>query len=71
MSLINGGKFELPNNWCANCSHFEHLVGTNCDVVSLNVPQNRRAILRQFFANRGSPNFLDETATRNHWHLRF
>lgn len=71
MSLLNGGKFELPSNWCTNCSHFEHAIGRNSDVGSSNVPTGRRAALEDIFSLRGSPNFLDETATANHWHLRF
>ena len=70
MSLINGGKFDLSANWCATCPHAEHRVGINSDLSSLNVPVNRRAILEQFFRDRGSPNFVDETASNNHWHLR-
>jgi hypothetical protein len=71
MSLISGGKFDLSGNWYTSCSHFEHTVGINCDVGSNNVPGNRWAGLTQIFRDRHSPNYLDETATLNHWHLRF
>lgn len=71
MSLEKGGKFDLAANWCASCSHAEHRVGVNCDVGSSNVPSSRWPTLMQIFVTRGSPNFLDETATANHWHLRF
>jgi hypothetical protein len=68
MSLTNGGKFDLSNNWCANCSHAEHRVGINCDVGSGNVAANRRQALEAIFQLRGSPGFLNEG---DHWHLRF
>ena len=71
MSLVSGGKFDLSGNWCTNCSHAEHTVGINCDLGSNNVPGNRWAGLTQIFRDRHSPNYLDETATLNHWHLRF
>lgn len=71
MSLFNGGKFELDGNWCSNCPHFEHRLGKNCDLGSRNVPVDRWPALRLIFANNGSPNFNDETACCNHWHLRF
>jgi hypothetical protein len=68
MTLINGGKFDLSNNWCSGCSHAEHRVGINCDVGSSNVPTNSRAALEAIFQLRGSPAFLNEG---DHWHLRF
>jgi hypothetical protein len=71
MSLINGGKFEISGNWSATASHQEHRVGINIDLGSSNVPVARWNALTQIFVNRGSPNYLDETASANHWHLRF
>jgi hypothetical protein len=76
MSLINGGKFDInsvrtvPPNW-TNTHHEEHREGKNCDVYSGNVPGNRWGQLTQFFVDRGSPNYGNETASANHWHLRF
>lgn len=71
-SLLNGGKFDLPGDWCSTCSHFEHRTGINCDVSSNNVPSNRRETLEAIFRLRRSPGFLDETNTSQpHWHLRF
>jgi hypothetical protein len=70
MSLLNGGKFELAANW-GNGSHQEHRIGINCDVGSSNVPVDRWEELVQIFTDRGSPNTNDETATANHWHVRF
>jgi hypothetical protein len=71
MSLIWGGKFDFDgNDWCSGCSHDEHRVGINCDVGSSNVPSGRWSTLTAIFAQRGSPNYLDETS-HNHWHLRF
>jgi len=71
MSLINGGKFEIPGNWSATADHQEHRLGTNCDLLSNNVPQARWARLNEIFLANGVNNVLDETATRNHWHLRY
>jgi len=70
MSLVVGGKFEIAADW-GNGSHAEHRVGINCDVFSGNIPGNRWQTLTQIFANHGSPNYNDETATASHWHLRF
>ena len=71
MSLIYGGKFDLCNNWGADCSHAEHRVGINCDLGSSNVPGERWEELTRIFARHGSPNYNDETSSANHWHLRF
>jgi hypothetical protein len=72
ISLINGGKFEIDHNWnLVNARHAEHRLGLNCDLRSFNVPQNRWGALTTIFQLRGSPNYLDETATAAHWHLRF
>ncbi len=71
MSLVFGGKFDLDNDWCSSCDHSEHRIGINCDVSSSNVPTSRWSALTAIFAQRGSPNYLDETADRHHWHLRF
>jgi hypothetical protein len=72
MSLVYGGKFDFDgSNWCSSCAHDEHRLGTNCDVYSGNVPTSRWSALTAIFAQRGSPNYLDETADKNHWHLRF
>ncbi len=76
MSLPYGGKFEVVSNssapvpWNAS-SHNEHRIGINCDVSSSNVPRDRRTELVNIFINNGSPRFLDETSSSNHWHLRF
>jgi hypothetical protein len=71
-SLINGGKFDIPGNWCTTCHHNEHRIGINCDVSARNVPQSRWEALTRIFAFRGSPRYLDETNTSQpHWHLRF
>ena len=72
MSLIWGGKFDFDgSNWCSTCAHDEHRMGINCDVFSGNVPTSRWSALTAIFAQRHSPNFLDETASASHWHLRF
>ncbi|OLD25479.1 MAG: hypothetical protein AUJ04_07615 [Acidobacteria bacterium 13_1_40CM_3_55_6] len=72
MSLIWGGKFDYDgSNWCSSCAHDEHRIGINCDVSSNNVPTSRWSALTGIFAQRGSPNYLDETADKHHWHLRF
>lgn len=71
MSLFNGGKFELAGNWCLNCPHFEHRLGTNCDLGSSNVPTDRWAALNGIFFMRNVQSVNDETACCNHWHLRF
>lgn len=76
MSLTNGGKFDInrdrtiPPDW-TNPDHHEHLLGTNCDVYSGNVPTSQWQALIQIFVNNGSPNYNDETACCSHWHLRF
>jgi hypothetical protein len=71
MSLVLGGKFDLSNNWSSGGDHSEHRIGINCDVYSGNVPQSRRDTLENIFRSRHSPDFLDETAAKSHWHLRF
>jgi hypothetical protein len=71
MSLVYGGKFDLDHDWSASSDHAEHRIGINCDVSSSNVPTSRRSALTAIFAQRGSPNYLDETSSKNHWHLRF
>jgi hypothetical protein len=71
MSLVSGGKFDLSGNWCTSCSHFEHTLGINCDVGSSNVPTSRWAVLNQIFFTRNVQSVNDETASANHWHLRF
>ncbi len=73
MSLIYGGKFEVPGNWnLVNENHAEHRVGRNCDVRSINVPADRHAALEDIFSQRGSPNFLKHVPPDPpHWHLRF
>ena len=70
-SLPLGGKFDLSNNWADGGSHSEHRVGINCDVDSSGVAANRWSTLVQIFVDNGSPNYIDETASANHWHLRF
>src|SRR5262249_13622989 len=71
MSLVWGGKFDLSSDWSTTGDHAEHRIGINCDVYSGNVPTSRWPALTAIFAQRGSPNYLDETSTSNHWHLRF
>jgi len=71
MSLVNGGKFEIAGNWNTGVPHDEHRLGQNCDIFSGNVPTNRWSTLTGIFVNRGSPNYVDETASANHWHVRF
>jgi len=72
MSLVYGGKFDWEgSNWCSSCAHAEHRIGINCDVYSGNVPTSRWSALTRIFQLRGSPNYGDETASANHWHLRF
>ena len=71
MSLVVGGKFDINGGWGPNDDHQEHRVGINCDVISGNVPAARRAALTAIFRANGSPRYGDETAARNHWHLRF
>ncbi len=70
-SLHGGGKFDLGNNWCTSCSHNEHREGLNNDTWAGNIPTGRRSTLVQIFINNGSPNYVDEVASKNHWHLRF
>ena len=72
MSLVYGGKFDFDgSNWCSSCAHAEHRIGINCDVYSGNVPSNRWNALEDIFRSRHTPDFLDETASASHWHLRF
>jgi hypothetical protein len=59
MSLPSGGKFEIAGDW-GNGSHAEHRVGTN-----------RWAALNQIFFNNNVISVNDETASANHWHVRF
>jgi len=74
-SLVMGGRFDIPNNWCtasgASCGHNEHREGRNDDMWSGNIPTSRHADVEQMIIANGSPNFIDETATLAHWHLRF
>ena len=73
-SLIFGGKFDLPKNWCTGgsaCGHDEHRIGINNDTWAGNVASSRYSDLEQIFRNHGSPNFRDEVVDKNHWHLRF
>jgi len=70
MSLIWGGKFDLDHDW-GNGDHVEHRIGINCDVYSANVPTSRWPALTRIFQLRGSPNYGNETASANHWHLKF
>src|SRR5256712_11538146 len=42
MSLVDGGKFDLSNDWSSSGDHAEHRIGINCDVYSGNVPQSSR-----------------------------
>lgn len=69
MSLVYGGKFDLNGNWCTSCNHSEHTVGSNIDLGSN--PSPRHSTLVQMFVNNGSTSVVDETATKNHWHVRF
>src|SRR5262249_37968148 len=32
MSIINGGKFEIPGNWSATAEKQENILETNCDL---------------------------------------
>jgi len=75
ISLALGGRFDVtpdrsPPNW-QNASHAEHRVGRNCDVRASDVPAARWAALNQIFRNNSVVSINDETASRNHWHLRF
>jgi hypothetical protein len=70
MSVSQGGKFEIAGDW-GNGSHAEHRVGRNCDIGSSNVPTNRWAALNQIFFNNNVISVNDETASANHWHVRF
>jgi len=72
MSLIYGGKFDLFGNWCTNCSHSEHRTGREADISSHNIPSSRFAQLQAIFLNNGrARNFINETATKRHWHVRW
>jgi hypothetical protein len=70
MSVSQGGKFEIAGDW-GNGSHAEHRVGRNCDVGSSNVPTNRWQALNLIFLSNKVASVNDETASANHWHLRF
>ncbi len=72
MSLIYGGKFDLPANWCTSCSHDEHHEGEQVDTRRnnmTNTQQNRFA--RIVTDNGGDPQVHDEGTSNEHWHLRF
>lgn len=72
MSLPQGGKFDIDHDWSeASRRHGEHRVGINCDVYSANIAGTRWTRLNQIFKDNGSTDTNDETASANHWHLRF
>ncbi len=68
MSLIAGGIFDLNRNYQG--PHFEHRVGTNCDLrtITLNAAQ-RDFILRRWERLGGSVHDETESA-QPHYHLR-
>jgi hypothetical protein len=77
LSLINGGKFEVPGNWSqANTNHAEHRIGINCDVRYTNVPAARHATLEAIFQARGVASWLKHPTSSSdpappHYHVRF
>lgn len=70
-----GGRFDVPENWCtvsgSSCGYNEHREGKNDDMWSGNIDASRHTAVEQMIINNGSPNYVDETATSAHWHLRF
>ena len=72
MSLVNGGKFDLPADWCTECDHTGHRQGTHVDTRR----HNMTASQQQEFAsivedNYGDPQVHSRGTPNEHWHLQF
>jgi len=75
ISLINGGKFEIPGNWNAAADHQEHRMGINCDInygpgQAIETAE-QQATFEGILRLRNSPNFLKHLNAPLHYHTRF
>lgn len=66
MSLVEGGLFDIGNNWQA--PHASHRLGTDVDIALVPTKKRRRA-LRRLIRN-GENTFSTIIDEGNHWHLR-
>lgn len=72
MSLIYGGKFDLPANWCTECSHRGHREGTHVDARRWNMTSTQQKVFKGIVEdNGGDPQVHDAGTTNEHWHLEF
>ena len=76
MSIVDGGKFDLPANWCIvnspQCRHEGHRIGTHVDARR----RNMTASQQQEFAsivedNDGDPQVHSRGTPNEHWRLEF
>ncbi len=70
MSLVNGGPFDIKNNW--STPHNTHREGTNVDIRTWSADENNRALdkkyIKRLVTKKFDGKFLDEG---NHFHLTF
>ena len=76
ISLIYGGKFELPGNWCIEdskqCRHEGHRVGTHVDARRRNMTATQQAKFADIAEdNDGDPQVHSQGTPTEHWHLQF
>uniref|UniRef100_A0A7C3KBG3 Uncharacterized protein n=1 Tax=Oscillatoriales cyanobacterium SpSt-418 TaxID=2282169 RepID=A0A7C3KBG3_9CYAN len=76
MSLINGGKFEIPGSWSETASHQEHKLGKNCDIPygkpNLIQTTEQQSEMENILRRYNSRNFLKHVAPDPlHYHARF
>ncbi len=75
ISLINGGKFEIPGNWSATADHQEHRMGRNCDINygsgQAIATVEQQATFESILVFRNSSNYLKHVTAPLHYHTRF
>jgi len=72
MSLIYGGKFDLPATWCTDCKHGGHRVGTHVDTRRHNMTTAQKKRFAEIVTDEGGdPQVHDAGKNNEHWHLEF